>query len=66
MVFITEFLFAGSGIFVTPAGILSEVNSVYTALLIWLICGLVSILGAFCFVELAQLVPKSGAGINAI
>jgi hypothetical protein len=37
----------GSGIFITPAGVLAEVKSVYMSLIIWLICGLVSILGKF-------------------
>ena len=41
---------SGSGIFITPAGILGEVKSVYMSLIIWLICGLVSILGFFFYV----------------
>lgn len=54
----------GSGIFITPAGILSQIKSVYATLLVWFICGLISTLGAFCFAELAYLCPKSGSGTH--
>ena len=37
--------FIGSGIFITPSGVLAEINSVYMSLFIWILCGLVSILG---------------------
>ena len=35
----------GSGIFLTPAGVLSQLHSVSCSLLVWFLCGIVSILG---------------------
>ena len=44
----------GSGIFITPAGVLEQINSVSMSLLIWVICGLISITGNYTIFELIQ------------
>ncbi|XP_065569916.1 b(0,+)-type amino acid transporter 1-like isoform X12 [Artemia franciscana] len=51
----------GSGIFVSPSGLLYRSESVATCLIIWGACGALSMLGALCYCELGTLVPKSGA-----
>src|SRR5262249_29442816 len=44
----------GSGIFLTPGGVLSQVGgAVFPALMVWLVGGLLSLLGAFTYGELS-------------
>lgn len=50
----------GSGIFLSPAGILIEVNAVGTSLCVWAACGLLATLGALSYIELGLMVRKSG------
>ncbi|CAG7734459.1 unnamed protein product [Allacma fusca] len=51
----------GSGIFVTPGGLLGKVGSVWLSIVIWILCGIVSTFGAMAYIELGTVVPSSGA-----
>jgi APA family basic amino acid/polyamine antiporter len=50
----------GSGIFIVSAEILRLVNAPGLLLLVWLLSGVVTLLGALSYGELAAMVPKAG------
>src|SRR2546423_6608305 len=50
----------GSGIFIVSAGILKQVHSPGLLLVVWLVSGVVTLLGALSYGELAAMYPKAG------
>lgn len=50
----------GSGIFLVTPGILRDTGNVWMVLLVWLISGLMTILGALAYAELSSLFPVDG------
>ncbi|CAD5216902.1 unnamed protein product [Bursaphelenchus xylophilus] len=50
----------GSGIFLSPSTVMKATSSMGLALTIWGVSAIVSVMGAFCYVELGTAIQKSG------
>jgi APA family basic amino acid/polyamine antiporter len=50
----------GSGIFIVSGGISKQVGSPGWLLVVWIVTGLLTLMGALCYGELAAMMPKAG------
>ena len=51
----------GSGIFISPKGVLQNAGSPGMALVMWLVTGVISAVQAFCYAELSLTFPEAGS-----
>ncbi len=54
----------GSGIFETPASVAAQTTATWQVMALWIAGGVLSLLGALTFAELATILPKSGGLFN--
>jgi amino acid transporter len=59
-------LIIGAGIFRTPSLVASQVAEGWQFLLLWLVGGIVALIGAFCYAELASSYPHAGGEYHVL
>mgnify|MGYP001792995130 CR=1 FL=1 len=50
----------GSGIFISPKGVLVRTGSIASSFFVWAGCGLLALMGSLCYCEMGTMIPKSG------
>ncbi|KXJ20185.1 b(0,+)-type amino acid transporter 1 [Exaiptasia diaphana] len=50
----------GSGIFVSPRYVLEKSGSIGMMIVVWILCGMIALLGSLCYCELGAMIQESG------